>query len=849
MLLSYNLIKKLVSLPEEMTVKEVAERLTLSTVEVEQIIDKAKELDNIFVGRVVRIEKHPGADKLKLAFVDLGEDIRKLRNKEKKEELAKIVCGGVNLQEGMMTVVALPGALVRWHGQGDLVKLEKATIRGEESEGMICAGNEIGLSSFFPAGELEVIDLQKFGESLKFKVGESVVSSLGLDSVIFEIDNKSLTNRPDLWSHYGISREVAAIFNGKLNELEVAQKVTLARQSEVKQKDKESKGFQIEIKDNDLCPRYLGLVIDNIIIKESPEWLKKELACLGLRAINNIVDITNYVMAEVGEPLHAFDKTRMNTDGNIDKALINTDKTRIIIRRAAKGEKILLLDEQTVELDEEMLIIANDKKPIALAGIMGGKESGVGADTKAIVLEAANFNGLSIRKTAQKLGLRTEASIRFEKWLDPNLAELGMRRAIKLIKEILPEAQISNIISEAGEWQQGHLAIPVTAKFIQKRIGEKIKSEEILAILTRLGFAVEDSGNSFVINVPSWRATGDIRIPEDIVEEVARIYGYDKLSLKEELVEMRPPKYQREFEVEKRIKNYLIMSAEMHEVFNYPWAEARILKALGWQGRPEKEMIAMVNPPSEGNKYLVTSLMPNVLKNIEDNLRFFDEFKIFELARVFYNNKRKKFYGDDKLPEQPKMLAGAVVNKDENVLLKAKGILWGACELLGVEINFDNKNKLGKLDFLAKDKVLSLMNNGEEIGWVGLTDGKKLNFRNKQAAVFEINWDKLMTLPSAVKKYEPLPVYPAVERDIAVEVQRGIKWAEIIKAVEKIKEEGEIIIKQVIFLSEYPLAGKKSVAFRIVCQGDKTLTTEEIEALVGRIVGWLKEKVGAELRK
>lgn len=829
MLLSFNLLKKYVELPENLSPQEVAERLTMATVEVEKVVDKSKELAKVVVGKVEKIEDHPNADKLKIARVNIG-------NKNKP---VKIVCGGTNLKEHMAVAVALPGAYVRWHGEGDLVKLEKAKIRGEESYGMICAANEIGLFNMFPHKEMEILNLTGLG----LEPGQPLAEALHLDDTVFDIDNKSLTNRPDLWSHYGVARELAAIYNSQLREVELADDLKL-----VKGKHGD---LQVEIIAKDLCARYLGCVIENVKVEESPEWLKKALIASGYKPINNIVDITNYVMSELGQPMHAFDKAKLYDN--------QAEGVKIVVRQARKGEKIIALDEQEYELSDEDLVISTDKQAVALAGMMGGLATGITNKTSAIVLEAANFKAENIRRSSQRLDLRTDASIRFEKALDPVLAEIAMRRAIKLIQEIVPQAKVSELIVESGEWQVPGGEIEVSHDFIIKRIGKEISADEVKSILGRLGFGVTiktgaAQGQVFVVQVPSWRATGDVSIAEDIVEEVARIYGYDNLEQKVELVEMDIAKHQLEFAKEEEIKNYLAFSCGMSEVFNYPWAEEKLVNLLGL----EKGAIEIANPPTAELKYLQTSLIPNLIKNIESNLRFFDGFRIFELSRVYMDKFKKldKRMSDD-LPLQPKFLAGAVVGaKQDKVFLTVKGIVEGLMDKLQIG-SYSFTSSKPTLSFIDKERFLGLMLDKEEIGWLGEVDYGQLDFstgsglalkrKNKKVALFEIDWDKLLVKLAELKiekRYQPLPQFPAVERDIAVEVDWEVKWQAIQEELVKLDK----LIHQIKFLSEYPLESKKSLAFRVVYQADRTLKDEEVNQVEQKVINRLKKKFGAKLR-
>src|SRR3989338_5643835 len=380
MLISFNWLKQHVTLPNSATPFEVAEKLKLSTVEVEGIKHQGKHLENIVVGKILSCEKHPNADKLKVCSVDVG------------KEKVTIVCGGSNVADGMMVVVAKSGAKVKWHGEGDLVELKPTVIRGVESNGMICGADEVGLLELFPKKEeKEIVDLS----GRKLKAGEPLAAALSLSDVIFEIDNKSLSNRPDLWGHYGIAREVAALFGREVAAYAVPE---IKEGKEVK--------LSVKVEDEKLCPKYLAVAVSGIKIEESPAWLKERLAAVGLRPINNIVDITNFVMLDLGQPMHAFDAAQ----------IVNTKSgQKIIVRHAGDGEEFTTLDGKKHKLDSNMLVIANAEKAVALAGVMGGLASGVNDNTTSIVFESANFDAASIRRTSTKLGLRTDSSARFEK--------------------------------------------------------------------------------------------------------------------------------------------------------------------------------------------------------------------------------------------------------------------------------------------------------------------------------------------------------------------------------------------------------------------------------------------------
>ena len=413
MLVSQNWIEQFTTIPNDITPEKLGEDLTLHVVEVEDVIDEAKFLDKIFVGRVASVQKHPNADKLNICTVEFGE-----------AHPAQVVCGGSNVTEGMLCAFGALGAKVRWHGEGDLIELKKAKIRDAESYGMICASDEIGLGEMFPKGdEKGILDLS----DMNLEVGKPLAEALGLEDVVFDIDNKSMTHRPDLWGQYGMAREVAAMYGQALKKYEPPK---------IGKKNGNWK-LEIDAQDKEACPRYMGLVVEGIEVGESPEWLKKRLMAVGVQSINNVVDVTNYVMLELGQPMHAFDASQIAK---------GKEQVAITVRKAEAGEQFVSLDDKEFVLTTEDLVIATDDRVIALAGVKGSNNSGVTDETTTIVLESANFDAVTVRRTSMRHGLRTDASTRFEKALDPHTAELAMRRAVELLKQVCPNATLSSTL-------------------------------------------------------------------------------------------------------------------------------------------------------------------------------------------------------------------------------------------------------------------------------------------------------------------------------------------------------------------------------------------------------------------
>ncbi len=818
MFLSLNWLKTYVNLPKGLTVKQLAHDLTMSTVEVEGVENQAEKFENIVIGKIVEIKAHPNADKLKIVMLDIG-----------KKDLVRVVCGGTNLTVNMLVAVALPGAKVRWHGEGNLVELQATEIRGEKSFGMICSANEIGLEKILPCGEKEIVDLSGFYPLLTkegrldgvgrggLKPGQNLAEALGLDDTIVELDNKSITHRSDLWNHYGVARELAVIYKTNLKPLVLSQA-----------KQNNNKKIKISIEDKKSCDRYMGCVIKNIKIAPSPDWLVKSLEAVGLRSINNIVDITNYVMLDVGEPMHAFDMTKLN-------------QPQIIIRKAQKNEKILALDGVERKLDESMLVIADNKNPIAIAGVMGGSESAVDEKTTTIILEAAHFDAVTVRRATQKLDLRTDASNRFEKSLDPCLVETGMQRALTLIKAVIPNTEVESLV-DVNYVKKEKITITAEHAYLEKKIGQKFESQEIVKILERLGFVVSKKTKSkeivYTLEVPTWRSNGDIKYPEDIVEEVARIYGYDNLPAQTQTIAMHKAVWQPAKELERQIKVFLANNAGMQEVFCYPWADTKTLNALGFYGKIRKTESAGAGDSS----CLETSLIPNLLKATEDNLRYFSEFKIFEVAKIFPASGSEK-----------KMLACAIATeKNKDAFLIIKGILESLLKDLRIKI-YDLKN--GETPtYISKEKKLNIFLKDKNSGWLGMLEKniyQKFNFKNREICLVEIDLEELIVsaLVAPEKKYAVLPQFPSVQRDLSFELEWSTKWENIKDEILRLAPSAQDkLIQTIEFLSEFDAGEKKSIALRTVYQANRTLKDEEVEVIQNKIIKLMQEKFNGKLR-
>ena len=806
MRVSLNLIKKYVDLPKNLTDEQIAYDMTLRTVEVEKVENMALKYHDIVVGKILEVKQHPNADKLKICITDIGED-----------EPVQIVCGGSNLYEGEYVVVSKPGAEVVWHGVGEPVKVEATKMRGEISFGMICASSEVYLSEFFPPNnETEIIDLK----GIICEPGDNISDILEMNDTVLEIDNKSLSNRPDLWGHYGIARELSAIYNVPLKKLS---KYEL---------NKDLPKYDVEIKDATKCNRYVAVEIDGIYEKESPIWMKSLLSKTGQRPINAIVDITNYVMMAVGQPLHAFDRTHVNGE-------------KIIVRNAKENEELLLLDNNTIRLTTDDLVICDEKDAMALAGIRGGKKDSILPDTKGIVLEVANFSAGTIRKTGKRFAEKTDASIRYEKGIDTQRVDEGLNLALELIKEIFPDSKIvkySDIYS--NETKKNN--IKMSEEFLDSRLGKKIPKDKIEQILTSLGYEISYKDGVYDIVVPTWRSTVDVTIKDDVMGDIARILSFDSFEAKPIEITIERSIKQNDVLLDRRIREYLSYRCGFYEIYTYPWIEEKYIRAAKID---TDKSLKLATPPAPELAYLRSSLIPGMLEAISKNLRYYDEFKLYEIKEIYQKGDYRPSSEDEILPIQKNYLTGCVVGKNaKDIFYEAKGVIENMARYCHMEnIKLEQIDKSNWADINA---YLNIISDDEIIGSLGLLSVQVMNdskIKRTNVAMYEINMDKLIPYDSRTNKYERIPELPLVEKDLSILVNEEIKWSEIEKSIRS-------MVKEIEFVDEYRgnqiPNGKKSITLkvRMVNEGT-TMTTEQINEKIYNILNVLDEKCGAKLRE
>lgn len=807
MLVSFNWLKNYVDLGD-ITPEELAEKITKSGIEVEGVEYFAEESTNVVVGYVASCEKHPNADKLNLCQVDVG------------DETLQIVCGAPNVAQGQKVAVAKPGAKL----PGGF-KIKKVKLRGVESNGMICSLQELGVDEkYIPTDIADGIFVFP-GEA---EVGESVVSLLNLNDAILELD--VLANRADALSLLGVAYEVAAILNKEVNLPEEEYSTAEGNAEDY---------IGIEVDAPELNPYYGAFIIQDVEIKDSPLWMKNYLMAAGVRPINNVVDITNYVLMEYGQPLHAFDYDRFSSE-------------KIVVRRANQGETIVTLDNQERTLTTEQLLITNGKVPTALAGVMGGANTEVTPETKNILLEAAYFDGGTVRKTVKATGLRSESSTRFEKGVDPNRVKKAGMRASYLLQKYANGKVLSGVV-EFDKLDRSEKMVVIETSAINSRLGTEITSEEIVEILNRLQFSFNQDGETFTIQVPTRR--GDITIFEDMLEEVARIYGYDNLPYTLPEGSNQAGRLTEKQLLKRKVKQYM-QSAGLSEIITYSLTNE---KNIGRLVSPEileqnPTPINLTMPMSEDHKYLRLSILPEMLGTLTYNLaRNQSNLAYFEVGSVFISNEEKI----SKQPKEMLRIAGAITGKwldqswqqeeKEVDFFVVKGIMEGLSDYLEIPMSFQQ----GKVENMHPGRTAIVKIQDKTIGFVGqLHPALQKELDLKDTYVFDLNLEGILQAYDSEPSFEEISKYPSVARDVAFILDNDVLAGDVKNVIEEI---GAPLVKQVsifdVYEGENVPDGKKSVAYSLLYQDpNKTLLDDEVEASFEKVVEAVNSKFNSYIR-
>jgi phenylalanyl-tRNA synthetase beta chain len=783
----------------EFSPSELADRLTMLGVEVESVKHLGTELEGVIVGSVTSIRPHPNADKLVLCQVDTGET----------EEL-QIVCGAPNAREGMLAPVATIGATLPVG-----LTIKRAKLRGETSQGMLCSEKELGLSDD-AAGLMEL--------STDIPLGTPLSEALGLDDVVFELE--ITPNRPDCLSLIGVAREIRAETGNPLKLPTVD-----LQESGINIRDLTS----VTIGAPDLCPRYAARVIQGVKVAESPAWLRQRLESVGIGVINNIVDATNFVLMEYGQPLHAFDYHKLA-------------ENRIVVRRARDNEQITALDEVARELTSDMLVIADAEKPVALAGIMGGYDSEITETTCDVLLESAYFNPLSIRATAKALGISTEASYRFERGADPGAVLAALDRAAQLIAE-LAGGTICDGIVDVYPGQQPLTEIQLRPERVNFVLGTTIEAAEMVQILDRLGFDVDATGKVYQVVVPTFRS--DVTREIDLIEEIARVYGYDNIPTTLPKGDIPVPAPTPKTEARRRIKHFLL-AAGMMEAVNYSFCDPNCFDKIRLNADdPLRNTLQLRNPLSPEMSVLRTTLTPGLLENAQHNRNHqIDTIALFEIGGVFVHD------GEEKEPERVTgVLAGQIgegVYSDpyrHPDFFDIKGLVEGMLEVCGV---VDWTLQKTDAPTFHPGRNAEVLLGDRRIGVFGEVHPKVLENYDLpyKAYLFEFDLEGLADAATFAKRFEPISIYPKVARDLAIVVDKETLSD---MPTELIYTTGGDAVDSVrlfdVYEGEQVPEGKKSLAYTITYHSaTETLTDKAVNTLHDEVVKCLNRELGAELR-
>ena len=800
MKISLNWLKDFVDVP--VSVQELADKLVGVGFEVEEIIEQSAAMSNVVLGKILRLEKHPDADKLQICLIDVGA-----------QSTVQIVTGADNIAVGDLVPVALHNSLLPT-GQ----EIKKGKLRGVVSEGMLCSGEELELSEsdYAGAGVHGILIMNRE----QHPIGTDLNVVLGRDDTVLDISVTA--NRNDCNSVLGIAREVATVLKQPLKMPDL----DYVAQADYRTQD----AIDVVVEDRELCPRYMATAVRDIKICPSPQWMQKRLRAVGLRPINNIVDITNYVLIEIGQPMHAFDAELLQ-DG------------RIVVRRAKNGEQIVALDEKPYALDDTMLVIADAQRPVAIAGVMGGRDSSIRPQTNTIVFESAKFLRDNIRRTSRKLNLRSDSSYRYERGIDFASQEYGMRRALSLIAQ----NGYGTIASDTIDCLSADLSeriIETTTDRIDAILGIRVPKEEMVDILNRLQIRTECTGNTLRCVQPFFR--DDIENANDLAEEIIRLYGYDRIhcTLLADAKQTLGGKTQSQRNAD--AVREIAVGQGMHEILTYSFVSPKSFDLLRLGQDDElRKCVVLRNPLGEDGSVMRTNLASSMLQALASNaLKNVRETRLFEIANV-YTPKQLPL---EELPVETRRLAmGAYGEKEDFYGLK------GVVELIARKFGLDARYERSGRPYLHSGRSAEIVCNQTVIGYVGEVHpnvAAQLDVKQR-LYIAEIDLDLVDRLADPHYRFRPIAKFPPVERDLAVIVDEDVAAAQLLDIV---RAAGGSALQNCgifdIYRSEAIGQGKKSVAISMEFRlADRTLTDEEVAAKTQRILNKLIGEVGASLRE
>jgi len=794
----------------DLPVEVVADKLTMLGLEVDSVTELYRELDAIQVARIVNVRPHPDADRLTLCDVTLG------------DEEFQVVCGAPNTRPGLLTAIALPGVTLPAG-----MKVKKAAIRGQESSGMLCSEKDLGISE----GHSGIMELPETARE-----GQSLTEALSLRDTLIEVD---LTpNRPDCTSVIGIAREIAGFTNQKLRQ---------PVKNELPELTGKGVPFSVEVLDPEDCPRYAARLLKNVTISPSPWWLRKRLLSVGLRPINNVVDITNLVMLEYGQPLHAFDFHRLGG-------------ARIVVRRARAGEHIVTLDGEKRQLDQEMLLICDAEKPVAVAGVMGGENSEVTDSTRDILLESACFNPLSIRRTARQLNLGTEASYRFERGVDPEVSPRAMERAVQLLVEVAGAEIVENGYDCVAGIKPPE-AIKLRISRTNDILGLQLDAMEVGRFLESIELKVIGADeDTLLVTPPSFRI--DLEREIDLIEEVARLQGYNEIPTSMPIVPMSFPEQQQGLELRKNLASMLV-SQGFFEAINYSFVDENYFDRLQVQSNdPIRNAVTLLNPLSEDQKIMRTMMLPGLLQNISRNTsRQSNDIRLFEIGKVFHP------VADEPLPLENIRVAGVISGRRHPGaslmhfgsipvdIYDCKGIVEAILQEVrmakAARLEFTNESNAVP-SYIQPDSYIVCRAADRFLGYFGKINADVLkSFGVKQSVFFfDLDFDLIADLEPEPKLFKPLPKFPSVNWDIALIVPETVAAGELLTAIDNA---GEALVEAVeifdVYRGDAIDAGHKSVAISLTYRSvEQTLDDKTVNKVHQRLIAMLEERFHGKLR-
>ena len=751
-------------------------RFTLSTAEVEDIYHKGDDLRDVVAGKILSMENHPTSKKLHLLKVDAG------------DKIYDVVCGAPNAREGIVVPFVKEGGMVS--GQ----EITCATIAGCESHGMCCSEKELGISDDH-SGLMEL--------PADTPIGVDMTELYAIRDTVFEVDNKSLTNRPDLWGHYGIAREFAALTGRELKPLET---VSLEAYDNLPP-------IQIDVQD-DLCFRYTGLKVRNIQKKVSPVDMRIRLYYCGSRGINLLADLTNYLMLEMGQPMHAFDCAKVD---------------QIEVKRFDNPFSFTTLDGQERQVDENTLMICCKGEPVAIAGIMGGLDSEIADDTDSLLLESANFDAVSVRKSSTRLGLRTDASMRYEKTLDPEMCPTAIGRFLKLLLDIDPDAQVISRLTDVYRTRYPQISLCFDKAYVDRYTGIEIGNDQILQTLRALGFGADYDGQEFHVEVPSWRATKDVTIKADIIEEITRIYGYDNFQITTTHSALAPEKRSAGNKADNFAKDMLVERYHLHEVHSYIWFDAKKCKDLGLS---VEENVKLLSPQSPDLETLRTNMGPTLLAFVSENKSFAPDFGLFEIGRVCEGLK------EDGMCNERKKLGIALYSRtrsEKELYLELLEILTA----LGRNIKraeFTFAHAAPKHQWQHPRNTAVVCYNGQELGWLCTLHPAVLSKLDKKGAAVcaQLDMDAFAAIPATDIAYREPSRFPGIDIDLSLVLPEGITYGQLAPAWAEFDQD---TLTGVTLIDSFQQKGFSSITLRFAFSSpERTLSKEEVQPWVDSIL-------------